>query len=363
MLTKPDLKVLLVEDNDPDARFVQEILKFTFFKELRIERSVYLKDAVTMVKQNKFDIILLDLSLPDSSGLDTVKAVLLAAKDTPIIVMTALNDEAMAVNALHNGAQDYIIKGQLDENTLTRAIHYAIERQTLQNEMNRLREEFLAILIHDLKTPLTSILGATELMIDLENSGNISIKERIEYLGDIRHSGRFMLNIINNIIEMPRIEAGILEFNFENFQLDAVLKELNSTFKPIADKARIKLNFTCPENTWVYADLDKIKEVFHNLLINAIRYTSASGKISVLAELKDEKISITVSDTGAGISGSEQDKIFKKFTKITGGRHGTGLGLYIVKNFLAGHNTDITFTSKPGKGTSFFFDLKKGKKD
>lgn len=358
MLNKLDLKVLLVEDNDPDARFITEILKFTFFKELHIERSVYLKDAKALTKQNKFDIILLDLSLPDSSGLDTVKAMLLAAKDTPIIVMTALNDESMAVNALHSGAQDYIIKGQLDENTLTRAIHYAIERQTLQNEMSRLREEFLAILIHDLKAPLTSILGISEFMIDLPE--NITQADGLNYLRDICRSGKFMLNIINNIIEVPTIEAGQLAFNFENFRLDTILKELDYTFKPLTDKLKIKLKFTCPENTWVYADINKIKEVFHNLLSNASKHTPPGGKISVCAEPKGEKIFITVADTGSGIPESEQDKIFQKFSRVKGERHGTGLGLYIVKNFLAGHNTDITFLSEPLLGTSFFFDLKKG---
>lgn len=358
MVNKSDLRVLLVEDNDPDARFINEVMKSASFRQIDIIRASFLKDAVALAKKEKFDIVLLDLGLPDSGGLDTVKNFVAEIKDTPVIIMTALNDEAMAINALHNGAQDYLIKGQVEENTISRAIHYAIERQILQKEMAHLREEFLAILIHDLKSPLTSILGISDLLIEMRE--NMDQIEAADHLRDIRRSGKFMLNIINNITEVPRIEAGIVEFNFDDFIFDDLLEELKDTFSPIADKAQITLNFTCPKNTSINADIDKIREVFHNLISNALKHTPPGGKLTISGEPKEGKISIVVMDTGSGIPKSEQDKIFQKFSRVKGERHSTGLGLYITKNFLAGHNTDITFKSEPLMGTSFFFDLKRG---
>jgi len=123
---------------------------------------------------------------------------------------------------------------------------------------------------------------------------------------------------------------------------------------------QVSLDFSCPRGTWVKADREKIREIFYNLISNALRFTPRDGTIAITATPQKDKVDISVSDTGRGIPEAEQHKVFKKFTQIKGERKGTGIGLYIVKSIVEAHNSAIKFKSTPGEGTTFFFSLEKG---
>jgi len=232
------------------------------------------------------------------------------------------------------------------------------ERKRVEEELQRLREDFLATLTHDMKSPLTSMIGYLRLVAD-PKLGQIS-EEKQGYIEMIRYSGSILLTMINNIVNASRLETGQMGYAFEDISLSELIQEIHATFNALAIVGGISFTCECPENTRVWADREKIREVFYNLLSNAFRFTPPGGTISATASLHDNRILIKVSDTGKGISESEQGKIFQKFIQGRGELKGTGLGLYIVKNILQGHSSEIFLESTPGKGSCFTFSLEKG---
>ncbi|MCL5774174.1 MAG: PAS domain S-box protein [Firmicutes bacterium] len=230
--------------------------------------------------------------------------------------------------------------------------------RTKQVELEHMKEEFVAAITHDLKSPLASMMGFAQLMED-PRYGEISEK-KLEFLNHIRRSGDFLLDLIKNIVGVHRVETGLLNYIFEDFSFEEFLKDIKETFEPLANGAGIKLDFSCPEGVWIKADRSRIKQVFHNLIDNALRYTPKGGTISIKTAPSADQVEIEVADTGKGIPKSEQDKLFQKFVQVKGERRGTGLGLYIVKNLLQGHGSGITLWSEPGVGTRFSFSLPAG---
>ncbi len=228
------------------------------------------------------------------------------------------------------------------------------ERKLMREEIERTRKEFISILAHDLKNPLGAIMNFTNFL-----EGDLEEEEKRECINMIRYSGNIMLNLINNIVASSRLETGKMIYNFEKFLLEDLLVELKKTFMPAAVEKDITLNFTCQKGTLIYGDKEKIRQIFQNFITNALRYTK-KGFINIVAYNKGERVDFEVSDTGCGIAGHEQGKLFQKFTQVTGEKTGTGLGLYIIKQYLEGHGSDIRLVSKTGEGTKFFFTLPEG---
>jgi|GEM_PF-1115082 len=232
------------------------------------------------------------------------------------------------------------------------------DRKRVEEELQRLREDFLSTLTHDMKSPLTSMMGYLRLVAD-PRMGQVS-EEKQGYIEMIRYSGSILLTMINNIVNASRIETGQMSYSFEDFSISELIHEIHSTFNALAIIGGISFTCDCPENARVWADREKIREVFYNLLSNAFRFTPPGGTITVSASLHETRILIKVSDTGKGIPESEQGKIFQKFVQGRGTCKGTGLGLYIVKNILQGHSSEVFLESTPGKGSCFAFSLEKG---
>jgi PAS domain S-box-containing protein len=230
--------------------------------------------------------------------------------------------------------------------------------KTRQWELNRMKEDFVAAITHDLKSPIASIMGFAELIAN-PKLGEIS-PDKLKYVAMIRQSGKMLVALIGNIVDSSRIEAGQMQYTCESFMLETFYRELRETFMPLAMEKDISLAFTCPEDTWIYGDRGKLLQVFHNLVSNALRYTPQKGTIAIGASRENGQVSFEVRDTGKGIPPEEQGKLFKKFTQVKGERRGTGLGLFIVKSILQGHGSEIRMESEPGKGTHFFFHLKEG---
>ncbi|MCL5037096.1 MAG: hybrid sensor histidine kinase/response regulator [Chloroflexi bacterium] len=350
--------VLLVEDNPADARLIKEYIIDFGDDQFDLSHVETLKDTLSEVSKKHYDLILLDLSLPDSQGFDTFKEVSDKVEDVPVILLTGLDDESMAIKAVHGGAQDYIVKGKVDGDLIVRSMRYAIERERLSKEIERTREEFTALLAHDLKSPLVAVVGFADLIAD--PSFGVIAPKKLEYVNMIRRSVDTMLNMIDNIVGVARLDAGHIEPEREDFLLPDLLKELQKIFMPRAVEKHIAVDFKCPEDIWVCADLRQIKQVFHNLLSNAFRYTPVNGKIWINAKQVENRVLIEVGDTGRGISESDEPKLFKKYGKLESNGPGTGLGLYIVKKILENHGSEITLKSKPGEGTVFYFNLPAG---
>ncbi|MCL5037094.1 MAG: ATP-binding protein [Chloroflexi bacterium] len=247
----------------------------------------------------------------------------------------------------------------ISENGDVMGVVEVFRNRTRQKELEQLREEFIATITHDLKSPLASIMGFAELIEDPE-FGNISEK-KIEYAKSIRRSGDILLGLIRNIVSVSRIEAGQMSYVFTDFSFNEFLEELRDTFEPLALKGRITFDFQCPEGVMINADKPRIDQVFHNLVSNALRYTPPGGTISIKAVPGAEKVEIEVGDTGKGVRESDRPHIFEKYSQGRGEKSGTGLGLYIAKKILEGHGSEISLKSGQEEGTHFYFSLPKGK--
>ncbi|GEM_PF-1970514 len=229
------------------------------------------------------------------------------------------------------------------------------EKKHAEDALNKARQDFVSILIHDLKAPLASVMGFMDLM-ERSLSREKMTREK-EYSSLIRHSCNVMLNLIQNIVESSRIDSNKFTFNFDSFPLAELISEFQKSYSPLTDRERITLDFRCPPDIIVKADRAKMRQVFHNLLSNALRFTPRGGTIGVIVDKEGDRVAVKVADTGKGIPLSEQEHLFQKFTQARGERHGTGLGLYIVKNILEGHGSEVSMKSAPGEGTEFFFSL------
>jgi len=226
---------------------------------------------------------------------------------------------------------------------------------TKEKEIERMKEEFLATITHDLKSPLASIMGYTELLLN-PKLGTITRNQK-EFLDAILRASKTLQILINNILESTRMEAGKMTFNPLLFKLSDLVMEISEMFRPLLAHKSLNFKSLVDTSIVVYGDREKIREVFINLISNALKFTPEGGLISISGVKLNGQAEVRVSDTGKGIPESEIPKLFQKFSQVKGEKRGTGLGLYICKRILEAHEQNIWVESVVGEGTSFIFTL------
>ncbi len=229
-------------------------------------------------------------------------------------------------------------------------------------DANMAKSQFLANISHELRTPLNAIIGYSEI---LEEESDISTDDLASDLKKIKAAAKHLLALINDILDLSKIEAGKMELNIETFNLQNLMEDVVSTIRPLIEKHSITLHVDCPENLgFMHADHTRIRQILLNLLSNACKFTDG-GDIYISAErekVEDEEwIVFRVKDTGIGMNEEQQSKLFKPFTQVdssTTRRYGgTGLGLAISRRFCQMMNGGISVQSEPGKGSTFTFRL------
>lgn len=235
---------------------------------------------------------------------------------------------------------------------------------TLERQMDELKESFLHSITHDLRGPMTSIIGFMKFLLD-QTAGPITDQQR-QMLQIIDHASTRLLGMINDILDVAKIEAGKLEIEPLPVQLNSLIEEVKLLYQPLADKKAIQLNAALPPNApaesfLVNGDANQIERVIGNLVANAIKFTPTSGLITVSLEDFPDRVRIAVQDNGPGIPDEDKEKIFDKFQQVKGQkRGGTGLGLTICKYFVELHQGKIWVESEIGKGSRFVFWIPKG---
>ena len=225
-------------------------------------------------------------------------------------------------------------------------------------EVSRLKSEFLANMSHELRTPLNAILGFSELLRD-DLAGKITDKQRRDCLDNIYTSGRHLLSLINDVLDLTKIEAGRMDLVYEEFALESAFREVLNVIHALAMKKDIEITSAVePPGLALVADKNKIKQILYNLLSNAIKFTSHGGRVQLRADrLGEDSLRIQVQDSGIGIAKELQHKIFGAFYQVQSASNreypGTGLGLALTKRLLELHGGSIDFQSTPGQGTTF----------
>ena len=228
-------------------------------------------------------------------------------------------------------------------------------------EVSRLKSEFLANMSHELRTPLNAILGFSELLRD-DLAGKITEKQRRDCLDNIYNSGRHLLSLINDVLDLTKVEAGRMDLVYEEFGVDSAVREVLNVVRSLAMKKDIEIVSSVePLDALLIADNNKFKQVLYNLLSNAIKFTPPSGKVGLQAVVREAALRITVQDSGIGIPRELQHKIFGAFYQVQSANNreypGTGLGLALTKKLVELHGGTIEFDSAPDKGTAFIVDF------
>ena len=226
--------------------------------------------------------------------------------------------------------------------------------------LDQLKSDFMATMSHELRTPLTSIIGYSDMLLS-GMTGELNEKQSA-FVDSILKGGESLLNLINDVLDLTKIEAGRLELNREAVDLRAALLGVLPVVKPRAQDKRIRISTFLPTDLpLVWADPGKLNQILLNLITNGIKYTHENGSVSVEARTVDGLVEIWVNDTGIGIAREDQDKVFQRFTQIdssaTRSQGGTGLGLAIVRELVELHGGAIRVQSKLGKGSSFIFTM------
>lgn len=235
-----------------------------------------------------------------------------------------------------------------------------LHSKLMAEEANRTKSEFLANMSHELRTPLNSIIGFSEILL-LNKNGELNDKQ-IRYTKNIVTSGKHLLELINDILDISKVESGNMEFEPENINLVETIDEVVTLIGPMAKRKFIELRCGIePDSFEIYADRLKVKQIMYNLLSNAIKFTPEKGKVCIKSKIIDDILQISVSDTGIGISKEDYDTIFDPFKQmdsfLTRQFSGTGLGLALVKKYVEMHGGNIWLESEVGKGTTFTFTL------
>ncbi len=248
---------------------------------------------------------------------------------------------------------------QLEDKVKLRTVELERSNKALE-KANRLKSEFLANMSHELRTPLNSIIGFSEIMID-QIYGDLN-KKQSKFMENIHKSGIYLLELINGILDLSKVEAGKVKLNLSVFQIAQALKEVLNIIKPLAAKKNIIISYSIEKGiNEVSADRLKYKQIMYNLLGNAIKFTPSGGSVTVSVTREGNLLSTSVIDTGIGIKDDDVNKIFESFRQADGSTTrdfgGTGLGLTLTKQFVEIHGGEISVRSRVGEGSIFTFTI------
>lgn len=231
-------------------------------------------------------------------------------------------------------------------------------------EADKAKNEFIANISHELRTPLNAIIGFSD-VLQSKIFGELNDKQ-LEYINDINSSGVHLLGMINEILDLAKIESKVLKIDKREFKVNNSILEVINIIMPLANKKKISVEKNLQEDVIIKADYQKIQQILFNLLSNAIKFTPEKGKIEIILEKTNKKAIIKVKDNGVGIPKKYQGKIFGKFVQLhsayTKNESSTGLGLTITKELVELHGGKISIESKVNEGSTFIIELPLGKK-
>ena len=361
--------VLLIEDNAGDADLVRLRL-LEGGSQVDVSCVDRLSAGLASLAQQPPAVVVLDLTLPDSNGPDSFRRLHDQAPDIPVVILTAVDDEEMAVKTVQQGAQDYLLKNEVDGKQLARSIRYAMERQALLTSLEtsrrqqlQFKDEFLSHVSHEMRTPLTSIHQFASILFD-GLAGPVPAEQR-EHLQTILKSVAQLQAMIHDLLETTRAVSGKVRIEARGIAVGEVLQSSITMLQSTAQEKQIDLKLAVDEKLpLVYADVDRVQQVVINLIGNAIKFTPPGGSIlakACLVEVDPGFVYISVSDTGRGISAEAKPSIFERMYQapetLDNSRTGLGLGLYIAKELVELHGGRISVTSEQGEGSTFTFTL------
>ena len=399
------IRVLLVEDNASDAQRVHDALACATTTQFAVEQVDSEDGARACLAQQSVDVVLLEFGLHGGNGFDILARLRTAAPEIPVVVLSNRADEDLSLQAVQAGAQDYLVKSQI-QGLLVRAIRHAVERAQADNTMrsvkdhlqitqhrqltdelerhrhhleemvalrtaellearqqadaaNEAKSVFLANMSHEIRTPLHAILGFVHLL-----RRDTALPQQVERLDKIKSAGQHLLDVINDILDISKIEARRLELEAVDFNLARVFDNVSSILGQLAQDKGLRFSFDWPSaNLWLNGDPTRLGQALLNYAANAVKFTN-TGSVSIRVRvLQDDGVAVClrfeVQDTGNGIAPDKLDRLFLPFGQAdasTNRSHGgSGLGLVITRRLAQLMGGDAGASSCEGQGSTFWF--------
>ncbi|HPF39729.1 MAG TPA: ATP-binding protein [Phycisphaerae bacterium] len=361
-MTDPHLAVLLVEDNPQHAKLIKRQLEGTS-QHFELHHVETLAAAREHLKDRPPRVLLLDLKLPDSTDpVHTVQSMLSIAEGIPIVVLTSMSDLEFAVTAVNDGAQDYLVKGDLSGELLVRAINYAIHRARLLADLRRSNQEllhFAYVVAHELRSPLSQMLLTTS---RLHRDHKDALPDGVlQWIEDNQAATRRIADLVSELLAFAKVAP---ESDIEPIRLPTIVAEVRANLMAEIEDANAEID--CREGPTILANPTILGHVLSNLVSNAIKYRGAEApKVHISARETDEGWEFLVADNGLGIKSEDFDRIFSLFARahIDGLRPGVGIGLAFCKQAIEKLGGRMWVESEVGRGSRFYFTLAKPSTD
>lgn len=357
------MNILTIEDKEIDLIFIKKTLELSGEKG-KLFHAGSLNEGLEIISNEEIDCILLDLHLPDGDEYTAFDTIFDEYSHIPIILLTGMDDEEMALNMIDRGAQDYLVKDNITPRELKKSIRFAVNRIKTENklrDLNATKDKFFSIMAHDLKNPLSIFALATSTLS--QEIENMEIDDAKEYLEDLRINADNIYKLLENLLTWSRTQRKKIKFEPDIIDLSFILRNNFDLFKQSANQKNINLSFPKLKESKVYSDSNLINTILRNLVNNAVKYTPEGGKI-ILKVLEDkDKFTISIIDNGVGMSEHTLENLFRidvnTSTPGTNNEKGTGLGLIVCKEFVYLMGGDIWAKSELGEGSEFSFTIPK----
>ncbi|MBI3549614.1 MAG: response regulator [Elusimicrobia bacterium] len=365
-MERPDrIGVLVVEDDEDDLKLIQLSLRQ---EALRVDGAGSCAAARRLLSANSYEVLLVDLQLPDGDGIDLLTLAREKDPDTVAIVLTGHSSTESVIAALHHGAYEYLIK-PCPPKLIAAAVRRAAERHRLARALAERsaqleavntdlqgRIRFMENLAHELKNPLSVVQGYTSFLLHRP----ISDWEPVELeraMQAIQRNSEFMHAMLEELMEATSVHKGKMPLRPEPLDACEEVKHAVDAFRLQAEQKGIRLESECMAGSGVVfeADRHRVRQVLQNLIVNALKFTLSQGRVGVSAKADGDGVQFTVSDTGVGIPKENLERIFDRFFQTDAGQRqkGLGLGLEIAKGIVSMHGGRIWAESAVGQGSSF----------
>ncbi|MBI3321527.1 MAG: response regulator [Candidatus Omnitrophica bacterium] len=383
--------VLVFEDHADQARVTKSALEQEGFA---VEVCRTGREGLAALSHQDYPVCLMDSRLPDMTGAELLRYIHAIRPRTVSIVVTSHEDERLAIEAMKQGAYEYMVKSPSMDHVAAlpfvireglERLHLKDERSQLQTELweharlleerntllrkaneelkrvNQMKSDFISMVSHELRTPLATIKEFAAILAD-KIAGPVTDSQR-DYLAIIKSNVDRLARIIDDLLDMAKIEAGRIVLNRGVVEIEPLLDQVVQSIWPLANNKHIALELKLPDKLPpIFADADKVTQVLTNLVSNAVKFTAESGRVTISLTEQANDIEFRVADTGVGIAPGDLPKLFEKFQQIrpvaaADGSKGTGLGLAISKRLVELHGGRIWVMSELDRGSTFAFTI------